>query len=256
MTVWKKAMSYLGLGPDDAYDDYDLPPEPERPPRERVAFLRLPVRRGNGVRPMPRQPRSDADYDRSRGAGDESGLSVRPRSQGSAVRPVNSGAPKAPHTVRPLRFDQAQEVADTFKHGQPVIMNVQEVDRDLLATADRFRQRPLLRPQRQARQGRHRRLPPHAGQRVGRGSPADGRARLRVARPSSRPKLHGHPLHAPQPVPARRLRLHHPELVPAQPERRPSIASSRSCGPSSIRSSRRCAGCCPASARSTSRRSS
>ena len=32
MTVWKKAMSYLGLGPDDAYDDYDLPPEPERPP--------------------------------------------------------------------------------------------------------------------------------------------------------------------------------------------------------------------------------
>jgi cell division inhibitor SepF len=34
--------------------------------------------------------------------------------------------------VRPLRFDQAQEVADTFKHGQPVIMNVQEVDRDLL----------------------------------------------------------------------------------------------------------------------------
>ena len=33
MTVWKKAMSYLGLGPDDAYDDYDLPPEPERAPR-------------------------------------------------------------------------------------------------------------------------------------------------------------------------------------------------------------------------------
>ena len=23
MSMWKKAMDYLGLGPDDAYDDYD-----------------------------------------------------------------------------------------------------------------------------------------------------------------------------------------------------------------------------------------
>ena len=133
MTVWKKAMSYLGLGPDDAYDDYDLPPEPERPPRSAARSAGYSSEAETGVRPMPRQPRSDADYDRARGgSGDEPGLSVRPRTQGSTVRPVNSGAPKAPHTVRPLRFDQAQEVADTFKHGQPVIMNVQEVDRDLL----------------------------------------------------------------------------------------------------------------------------
>ena len=30
MSVFKKAMFYLGLGPDDAYDDEPL--EPERPP--------------------------------------------------------------------------------------------------------------------------------------------------------------------------------------------------------------------------------
>jgi cell division inhibitor SepF len=132
MTVWKKAMSYLGLGPDDAYDDYDLPPEPERPPRSTSRSTGYPSDMDSGVRPVPRQPRSDPDYDRGRAGGDDSGLTVRPRGQGSAVRPVSSGAPKAPHTVRPLRFDQAQEVADTFKHGQPVIMNVQEVDRDLL----------------------------------------------------------------------------------------------------------------------------
>ena len=30
MSAWKRAMDYLGLGPDDAYDDYDMPPiEPE-----------------------------------------------------------------------------------------------------------------------------------------------------------------------------------------------------------------------------------
>ncbi len=34
-----------------------------------------------------------------------------------------------PHTVRPLRFDQAQEVANKFKDGQPVIMNLEGTDR-------------------------------------------------------------------------------------------------------------------------------
>jgi cell division inhibitor SepF len=33
--------------------------------------------------------------------------------------------------VRPRRFDQAQEVADKFKDGQPVIVNLEGVDRDL-----------------------------------------------------------------------------------------------------------------------------
>jgi cell division inhibitor SepF len=134
MTVWKKAMSYLGLGPDDAYDDYDLPPEPERAQRSPTRSTGgYPPDQDHGVRPVPRQSRPD-DYGGGRGPGpsEDSGVSVRPRGQGSAVRPVGAGAPKAPHTVRPLRFDQAQEVADTFKHGQPVIMNVQEVDRDLL----------------------------------------------------------------------------------------------------------------------------
>src|SRR3954452_3598529 len=31
MAIWKKAMDYLGLGPDDAYDDYDPSQETERP---------------------------------------------------------------------------------------------------------------------------------------------------------------------------------------------------------------------------------
>ena len=36
-----------------------------------------------------------------------------------------------PHTVRPRRFDQAQEVADKFKDGQPVIMNLEGSDREI-----------------------------------------------------------------------------------------------------------------------------
>ena len=36
-----------------------------------------------------------------------------------------------PHTVRPRRFDQAQEVADAFKGGTPVIMNLEGTERDV-----------------------------------------------------------------------------------------------------------------------------
>ena len=132
MSVWKRAMSYLGLGPDDAYDDYDLPPEPERAPRGSTRSTGgYPPDQDYGVRAVPRSE-GDRSGGRTPGSREDSGVSVRPSGHGSAVRPVSSGTPKAPHTVRPLRFDQAQEVADTFKHGQAVIMNVQEVDRDLL----------------------------------------------------------------------------------------------------------------------------
>ena len=47
MSMWKRAMDYLGLGPDDAYDDYDLPPEPEpRGSRGRQPRYDEPVPRG------------------------------------------------------------------------------------------------------------------------------------------------------------------------------------------------------------------
>jgi cell division inhibitor SepF len=47
------------------------------------------------------------------------------------VRPVVSSSPRAPHTVRPRHFDHAKEVGDTFRAGQPVIVNLQDIDRDL-----------------------------------------------------------------------------------------------------------------------------
>ena len=33
MSIMKRAMDFLGLGPDDAYDDYDQSLEQARPPR-------------------------------------------------------------------------------------------------------------------------------------------------------------------------------------------------------------------------------
>ncbi len=49
------------------------------------------------------------------------------------VRVVHAVATKSmkPHAVSPDAFNDAQEIGDRFKSGQPVIVNLQAVDRDL-----------------------------------------------------------------------------------------------------------------------------
>jgi cell division inhibitor SepF len=136
MSFWKRTMDYLGLGPDDAYDDYDLEDDYEPAPRHRRAPE--PEPRGRGyreetgsegvVRTLPSRPTFPSrDFDPSQARRnperDESGVQPRPQ------RP--SGGNVEPATVRPRRFDQAQEVADKFKDGQPVIMNLEGSDREV-----------------------------------------------------------------------------------------------------------------------------
>jgi len=147
MSLWKRTMDYLGLGPDDAYDDYDEYDDTSRAPRDPDA------RGGRGYEPEPDDstrtvsarpsfPSRDFDASASRrgsgppnGRGDDTGVSIRPAPQAAAAtaaapRPVQGGNME-PHTVRPRRFDQAQEVADKFKDGQPVIMNLEGTERDV-----------------------------------------------------------------------------------------------------------------------------
>jgi cell division inhibitor SepF len=127
MSFFKKTMSYLGLGPDEVYDEYD-DYEEERPPR-RSAYP--PEHEGATVRTIPA---GRAAPPPSRGMPQEEmpAVSIRPRAQGSTVRTVAAAPQQAkPHTVRPRRFDQAQEVADHFKEGGPVIVNLQDVTPEL-----------------------------------------------------------------------------------------------------------------------------
>ena len=56
-------------------------------------------------------------------------MATRPRPQ--VVRPITVTPNAKPNVVVPTSFDQAQEVADTFKRNQPVIVNLQAADRDL-----------------------------------------------------------------------------------------------------------------------------
>jgi len=122
MSMWKRAMDYLGLGPDDVYDgDFEYLDDDEV----------------DTVRPRPN------------GGHDESAPARRPTDDGRPVFPSRDFDPRSsddsnvvrigrvtrptaePATVKPRRFDQAQEVADAFKAGQPVIMNLEESDREI-----------------------------------------------------------------------------------------------------------------------------
>jgi cell division inhibitor SepF len=128
MTFFKKAMTYLGLGPDDDYDEYDVPAL-ERPAR-RAGYADDP----SAVRSVPSRPQGPPTATRPPPMpGEEPAIQIRGTRPGAntPVRPVPAVSSARPHTVTPRRFDQAQEVADKYKQGQPVIVNLQNIDRDL-----------------------------------------------------------------------------------------------------------------------------
>ncbi len=140
MSVWKRTMDYLGLGPDDSYDDYYVDEYEESPQRARRQPEpdQRPTRGHRDesgsegvVRTLPSRPTFPSrDFDPSparRGVSqDDSGVQHRP--QRPAVRMTSPGEPA---TVSPRRFEQAQEVADKFKENVPVIMNIEGVDREI-----------------------------------------------------------------------------------------------------------------------------
>ena len=152
-SMWRKAMVHLGLGDDDEYDDYDEPaprraPAPVPQPHEQPAVRPAQPR---SVQPIPNRNASVSPLPGTPGAGQ--GGSVRfpthggppeqptvqpvPRDESARPTPAISGVrtiprPSAkPHVVAPRSFQDAQEVGDNFKAKQPVIINLQGVDRDL-----------------------------------------------------------------------------------------------------------------------------
>jgi cell division inhibitor SepF len=148
-SMWRKAMLYLGLGPDEEYDDYDVvapqPPirEPMRrpmanAPRERDHEPSGSVRTiGNPLDDSGRYYRSAApsnghsQREHSPAPAVPPGPANPPRPRPNVVRPISVSAAK-PHVVAPASFTDAQEVADEFKRNVPVIVNLQGVERDLM----------------------------------------------------------------------------------------------------------------------------
>ena len=143
MSLWKRTMDYLGLGPDDAYDDYDVHDDSSRSVGRAVTGGRSPNRSSgttgrqttdDHVRPVPGRP--TLPVARLRAAPSRSprcrrfGVNPRPSSR-TGIGGEGGASTGEPTTVRPRRFDQAQEVADRFKEGQPVIMNLESTEREV-----------------------------------------------------------------------------------------------------------------------------
>jgi cell division inhibitor SepF len=122
MATFRKALEYLGLvDADDEYaddgyydDEYiDEEPVPVRAGARNhtVAHAPEPIGPVTVVRPVPREAPSDP---------------------GGTNRPavVRTLAAKV-HVMEPEGFNDAQDVGDRLKAGQPVILNLQGVERDL-----------------------------------------------------------------------------------------------------------------------------
>ena len=145
-SVLRRAMLYLGLAPEEDYDDLDVIDahgydevaapvassmvEPE--PLQSTA-----VRGARGVEPViidsAHTPAASAVRTISREAAQASGARVGPAPTGvrdASVRTIPVSHAK-PHVIAPTSFNDAQSVADRLKSDQPVIMNLQDVDREL-----------------------------------------------------------------------------------------------------------------------------
>lgn len=111
----RRAMVSLGLVDDDEYEGYEHYDEPSSalvPPRPRATAFD-PDGLSGPVRALPRDL-------------DTGGVTVRDRPP--VVRPVPNARV---HVVQPKGFNDAQEIGDRLKTGQPVIVNLQDVDADL-----------------------------------------------------------------------------------------------------------------------------
>lgn len=116
MGVWHDIKARLGLG-DDEYDEYD---EYDEESGEGFDMPRSPYEdEPTTIKRVMREP----DLDRARVAGRASNAVPGPGMQ--AVPQVKM------QIVEPRTFAEAQSIADKFKAGIPVIMNLTMTDQDL-----------------------------------------------------------------------------------------------------------------------------
>lgn len=119
MGLWDSVKARLGLGDeDDYYDDYDAEDEEEELDGLDVPAVRSPYEAEprTGVRRLQREP----DLERARSAYAARTPSVEPLPT-TSVRAVPQVKMQI---VEPRSFSEAQSIADKFKSGQPVIMNL------------------------------------------------------------------------------------------------------------------------------------
>src|SRR5947199_6923726 len=120
--VWNKTLVYFGIAEEEEWDEegYVTDEDLQRSYAERPNVRRLAPRR----REREFDDWTDPEPDGER-------TSVMRRTQRAPVAAVPSPASVRVHLVVPRSFNDAQQIADKFKEGIPVILNLQSSDQDL-----------------------------------------------------------------------------------------------------------------------------
>lgn len=122
--LFKRAMVYLGLV-DDEYDEYeDYEPRAAGGPRGLHKTLEpetheepeMPLATST-IRPLPRE---------------EPNVQVPTIIPRAVVRPAPADASARVHVVAPMQFGDARQIADRLMSNQPVIVNLQVANRELM----------------------------------------------------------------------------------------------------------------------------
>jgi cell division inhibitor SepF len=132
MSVMRKAMVYLGLVDDEEFyadEDAYYTEDEDVYEAERVPARAGAPRRETHAAPAPEPMPGPVTVIRGTRR-DEPQPAPAPRGT-SVVKAVPMPATRV-HVMEPQGFNDAQEVGDRLKAGQPVILNLQAVDRELL----------------------------------------------------------------------------------------------------------------------------
>ena len=139
--TWRRALEYFGLVEGDYVEEGEYYEEGDTgtqraiddtavAPREPVGSSRRRGREDDiddifgDEEPEPRRGRVRA--------GDDTAEEPRPSRRGRRRAPAgNGGSVASMHVVTPRSFNDAQQVADEFKRSKPVIINLQQTDREL-----------------------------------------------------------------------------------------------------------------------------
>jgi cell division inhibitor SepF len=123
--VWNRTLVYFGIAEEDEdwdEDGYATNEELERSYGERPNVRRLTPRRRRGA--------ELEDWTEPEAAPSARTAVLRPGGRRGPVEAVGQ-PPARVHLVVPRSFNDAQQIADRFKQGTPVILNLQSSEQDL-----------------------------------------------------------------------------------------------------------------------------
>ena len=124
--VWARTLVYFGIAEEEDWDeDGYLTEEELADGHEQPNVRRLPARRSRHD--------YDDDWTDPEPEGQRTSI-LRPRNESRRVRnlqPVQGPGASRVHLILPRSFNDAQQVADRFKNGVPVILNLQSADAEL-----------------------------------------------------------------------------------------------------------------------------